>query len=230
MITRTVYDNLNDEILQDYLVTVSNSYAKIHLAGILEEDTFSISQSAQLSNSMVAQGVEGLAKGAGKALLDKVFKGAGNTLSGLSSIRSTIKTYESSGEISFSLSFKIYPSKFGNPSSYKEIMRQISKLTQPELTSAGQIMVSHLYDPKMISNMLNPLGDKPSYKLFDGQLVCVTIGDWFKSCGLFCTGNNVSISTRVDLEGKPLYLTWSGATFTPYRILTADDTAKMIGA
>jgi hypothetical protein len=228
MAGRSIYEEIvNDKEFTDYLVHINCEYAGVKLTGVMTEETFSLAKGMNPSGSLAASASTGTIKGFAKGTLKKFFGNMGSTLidNGLESVTSTVKTYGSSNETSFSLTLNIYPGKFGNPSSFQEISRQISKLTQPKFL--GSLMTSYLYDNKKLEDLLNPLNVTSSYKIFDGDLICITIGNWFYGCGFFCTSSNENYSTIVDESGKPLALTWN-ATFTHYRIMDANEIANLI--
>jgi len=227
-LTQSYTNLLNEEEIKDYIITVTCEHAKVRLAGVIDAESISLPMGANYSSSLATQGLEGGIKGVFKAGLTKMF---GNISSGIvdqfHSINSTINTYESSNRLSFSLSMNIYIGKFGNPKKVTEILRQIALLTQPDIRTNGNLMFSHLYDPSIAKELINPLSKTPNFRIFDKSLICVTIGDWFKTCGLYLTSSTPEISTIIDMEGKPLYIKWT-CSFESYRVLTADDVAKMI--
>jgi hypothetical protein len=210
----------NDAKINDYLVVISGG--GVNLGGVLSTDTLSLSMGMSATDSVATSNVEGGIRGVGKAVAGKIAGNLGKSLvdSAPKRVGSTVKTYGETSETSFSIDIDIIPGKYNAPGSYNGITNQIAKMTQPKFTSAD-VMVSYLYDPGVVSSLLtNP-------RVLDHQLLHVTIGNWFAADGLFCTSANPSYSTIIDDTGKPLFMTAS-FTFTPYRMLDADELSSWI--
>ena len=227
---QTYFDNIFN--LQQYKVNIECKYANIKLTGIIDEETISIPLGASLSGSLAAQSREGFLKGFGKALMGKFFGKIGeSSVDIIETMGSSIKTYQNGAELSISFSAYFFPGRDFNPKNYKEIIYQISKLTQPKVKKASSvlgkavtgnahILYSALYDPSDTKKFATD----PT--AFDQDLICITIGSWFSKCGLFCTSANTEISTIVDENNKPFYVK-THFTFVPYRMQTYDDIKKM---
>jgi len=211
---------LNEEFLKNYLVQIHCRYANVSLCGYLKDDGFSFPMGMQPDSfttigHLIEQGAWGAIKAGAK-------KFVGELASGLEkhSVRDSVKAYGVPNEISFSLSMDIIPGKDGNPSSYKEILHQIAKLTQAYFNKDG-MYETYLYNELSLKDRLK------DYNAFDGQLISIQIGDWFSGSGFLITSSNVNYSTITDDEGKPLFLEWS-ITFEPYRQLTAEELSNLI--
>ena len=217
--------NDKNEQIQDYITIIKCDYADVEIIGLLKEESFNINLSAQLSSSLVAAAnestIKGMAKAFGEKMFGNIFKSFSDTiLHDYKSAYSTVKTYESSGDIQISFSIDYIPNTLSNKS-YKQIIEEVSKLTQPEISKDRYAyMHSGIYDHLAVKDFIG------NYKAFDGQLISVSIGNWFKASGLFCTSAIPTFSTAFDEDGEPMFLTIN-FTFEPYRILTAEDIASM---
>lgn len=210
----------NDALeLKDFTVVIQAHHAGVSLSGIIDQETINIPFGASLSGSLAAQAKEGFLRGTGKAIMNKLFGNLGkNAVDVVETMGSSIKTYQNGADLELSFSCSIFPGENGNPKDYKEIIHQLSKLTQPYVKK--NILYSSLYDPKETSLFLK------DYKVFDNELICIRIGDWFSKCGLFCTSASTELSTIRTEDNQPLYIKVN-FRFVPYRMQTPDDVKKM---
>lgn len=202
----------------EYLVTVRNSHTGESIIGLIDNDDFSYSMGANLSGSQMAGLIEGGLKGFASALAGKALGGVGKDLvdGGFKTAFSTFKSYEDSQEMSYSITMHIFPDKENG--TYPNVIEKIAKLTQPD-TKDHKFLTSYLYEPSITRKLAK--GEDP----FKGQLIHVTIGKWFASTGLFCTGSSLQFAKYLNESGKPLYMVWD-ATFTPYKTLNAQEVAR----
>ena len=215
-----IKENLDAEDISDFIVFISSQYAGVDIIGLLKDETFNIPLGASLSGSLAAQAKEGVLKGINKAVLKKLFGGGGGLLDeAYTSIHSTIKTYGESTPFTISFAIDIIPDMYGNKS-YKELLSQLTKLTAPRIGGGDAgYLYSYLYNPLSTSSFIK------DYNSFDNDLICVSIGNWFKKCGLFCTTATVQQPTILDEDGIPSFITVN-FTFEPYRMQTAEDIMK----
>lgn len=208
------YDSLDQ--FSDYMVQVKNTKTGEVIKGLIDNDDLSYSMGANLGGSQMAGMAEGGLKGLAKSFAGKVAGDVGKSMidNNFKTVLSTYKGYEDSSETSFPISMHLFPNKSGN-GSYPDMIEIIAKLTQPN-TEDSKFLQSYLYDPNDTKSLA--LGSDP----FKGQLIHVSIGDWFLATGLFCTSSNPKMTKFVDTDGKPLYAEWD-ATFTPYKILNAGE-------
>lgn len=204
------FDSL-PEGFNDYLVQIKNTKTGEIIQGLLDNEDLSYSTSAEISGSFLAGSAEGFTKGLATAAAGKIAGDLGRSAveSNYKTMASTYKTYESAGETGFSVNMHIFP----RTEKYNDILFRMHKLTQPN-TENSVFLHSHLYSPTDASKLLT--AEDP----FKGNLIHVSIGDWFLATGLFCTGANFSFSKYVDEDGKPLFMVYS-ASFVPYKLLTA---------
>lgn len=214
------------EQMDDYKVVIHSPVAGIALTGLIDNEEFSYTGSAEMGSSTIAGGVEGFTRGVAKAVVGHV-PTAGNMLkntvsSNMKSAKSTIKGYDGASNTSFNVSMHIFPGKMGNPSSYSEIELQLDKLTQPNINSIGDQLKSYLYKPSDTLAFMH--GDDP----FKGKLLSLSIGKWFSVNGdLFCSSVPRSYSKWQDTSGKPIYLK-ADFSFITYRVMSAEDMAGWI--
>lgn len=205
------YDSLKQ--YQDYLVQVINTKTGDVLEGLLDNNDLSYTNSADIGGSFIAGSAEGLTKGIAVAGARKVAGdlGASAVESNYKTIASTYKSYEGASDTGFSISMHIFPKS----ESYTSIMSKIAKLTQPD-TEDSVFLHSYLYNSDDAKKLLS--GVDP----FKGNLIHVSIGDWFLATGLFCSSSSHSFTKYVDTNGKPLYMVWD-VSFIPYKLLNATE-------
>jgi hypothetical protein len=216
------YDKLNS--YKDYVIQITNSRSGEMITGLYDDEELSYGTNIELGSSSFGGFTDEAMSGAAGQLAEKFlgrFSGlagsAKNMIQGnLKSINSTIKGYEGSGDNSFSLSFHIFP----GGESYNSILNKIYKYTQPD-TDDTNFMRSHLYSIQDAASLLT------NDNAFKGQLLHVSIGDWFFATGLFCNGINHSFSKFVDENGAPIYMAVN-IGFVSYRTLTAAELASWI--
>lgn len=209
------FDSLPDGY-EDYLVQIRNSKTGESIEGLLDNEDLSYSTSAQISGSFLAASLEGFTKGVASAAAGKVAGDLGRNAvdSNYKTIASTYKTYDGAGDVGFNINMHIFPRN----EKYSDILTKIHKFTQPN-TEGSVFLHSHLYSPDDAKKLLT--ADDP----FKGNLIHVSIGNWFLATGLFCNSNGHSFSKFVDESGKPLFMQWS-ASFEPYKVLTAAELAS----
>jgi len=206
----------NKDFLSKFLVIVSAPYAGVNITGYINTESMSF-PTGMTPDSITTMGhlLESLGWGAIKGLLKKI---SGSDVEREHSIRDSVKGYGVPNDISFSLSIDILLGRDGNPSSVQELMTNINKLTMANVDKAG-LYGTYLYDDQMLKNLFH------DYTIFDGQLIHLSIGDWFEASGLLCTSANPTLSTITDDMGVPLFVKVD-FTFQPYRKLTAEEFAS----
>ena len=212
------FDKLEE--YQDYLVQIRNTKTGELIEGLLDNEDFSYTTSAELGTNFMAQSIEDVTRGGAQAIAGRI-PGVGDYArsaigQNYKTIRSTYKAYEGASDTPFSLQLHI----FANKKSYNQSLQILHKFTQPD-TEDSKYMHSYLYDKSEAASMLT--GEDP----FSGNLIHVSIGDWFFATGLFCTGIDYSFSKYVDTEGKPIYLVVN-LGFVPYKVLNAQELASWI--
>jgi len=225
-----LYDKL-DDLLDNYGVSIISEKADIRLTGLINNPSFSYSNSASLSNNTAVAMTENLVKGSinsitkrtgTKALWDAI-KGNFQTL------RSTYRGYDSADITSFSITMHLFPNKFRN-GSVKDIEYQLSKLTQPDTKFGdkdrdGKItdyMKSYLYDVNTFEGL------EQGKDVFKGQLLSLYIGKHFRIDGdLFCDSVSRDVSKWVTVDGTPIYkeVTFNLST---YRVMNAEEQASWV--
>lgn len=202
----------------DYLVIIKNSKTGESIQGLIDNEDLSYSTNAEIGGSFVGGSMDGFARGAASEVAGRVGGDlAKNAVSqNYKTISSTYKAYEGAGETGFSIQMHV----FGNTETYNSILQKVHKYTQPD-TSDSQFLHSYLYDKTDTAKLLT--GEDP----FKGNLIHVSIGEWFLATGLFCTGVGHSFSKYVDTTGKPLYLILN-LSFIPYKLLNAEELAGWI--
>lgn len=212
------FDKLDD--YQDYLVQVRNTKTGEVLEGLLDNDELSYTTSADIGSNFLAGYVEDMMRGAAQGLTSKLPVVGGLARDAVKqnykTVKSTYKAYEGASATSFSVSFHL----FAKNESYNSILQKLHKLTQPD-TEDSEFMHSYLYNPTDSAALL--IGGDP----FAGNLIHVSIGDWFLATGLFCNSVSHSFSKYVDTEGKPIYLSVT-LGFEPYKVLNATELASWV--
>lgn len=215
----------------DYIVQVVNSKTGDVITGLYADDSFSFSSGANIGGDFVAGAIEGGIKGAlnggadaAGAALNKKFGGqTGSVLAGVAkdainanykTLLSTFQGYDGSSYNPFEVRLIIFP-KVGE--TYSDLIYKLAKFTQPNTEADGSVILqSYLYDK---IDSLETLTAKDPFK---GNLLHVSIGDWFFATGLFCSGISFTLSKFVDEDRKPIYLS-VGISFIPYRVLNAKE-------
>jgi len=212
------------EHLDDYKVVIASPKAGIRLTGLLDDEEFSYSSSANLGTGSIASSVEGATKGIGKAIAGKL--PGGQMLSNMvgdnfKTAKSTILGYDGADNSSFTVSMHFFPNKLGN-GSYKNIELQLSKLTQPNVKNISDQLASYIYDPSDTAGFLT--GGDP----FKGKLVSLSVGNWFNIVGMLLPDSvSRNYSKFVDTKNKPIYLSAS-LTFKTYRVINAEEISSWI--
>ena len=188
------------------------------LQGLLDNDEVSYTAAANIGGSTLAGMGEGFARGAGKAVVGKALGDFGKNLVGetFKTVMSTFKGYEDSQPSSFPTSIHLFPNKFVN-GSYNEMIEILGRMTQPN-TEDNTFLKSYLYSPEDTKKLAS--GEDP----FKGQLIHVTIGNWFLATGLFMTSGPPTMSKFVDDSKKPIYAKLD-ANFESYKVLNAKEWA-----
>lgn len=209
----TFYDQLDE--LDDYMVTIWSRRVGT-LRGLIDTDEISYTNAANIGSSTLAGITEGFIKGAAKGMAKKVFGDLGRSLvsDNFKTVMSTFKGYEDSSHSGFGISMHLFPNKFGN-GSYKEIMDLLGRMTLPD-TTEDTFLKSYLYSPEDLKALAS--GEDP----FKGNLIHVTIGNWFHATGLFMEQGSPSFSKFVDTNGDPIYAKVD-PTFTSYKVLNATE-------
>lgn len=222
MINKPDYLNnvFNKSFLEKFMTIVSVPYAEINLTGYINMESMQF-PTGMTPDSITNMGqmLEALGWGAIKGLIKKF---SGSSIEKEHSIRESVKGYGVPNDISFSVSIDILLGKDGNPSTVKDLMTQLNKLTLANVDNAG-LYETYLYDNSMMKQLFT------DYTIFDGQLIHLSIGNWFEASGLLCTSVNPSLSTITDDNGKPLFVKVD-FTFESYRKLTAEELASFFKA
>lgn len=210
------FNNLGD-FSEDYLVTVRvpeansssglDSFVGQPIFGLIDNESLNFSFGMQTTAS-AAGDAEGFLRGATGAALDKVPVLGGYAKAKLKdnfkTMLSTMKSYGDSTGTPIPVSFHIFRSTLGNQSTYSQIIKTITSWTQPKVDKG--ILRSHLYRPEVLRDKLNP-DSLSDLDIFKGGLIHFTLGQWFAADGLFCTSSDFKLSTLVDEEGQPVYMT-----------------------
>jgi len=202
-----------EEGMEDYIVVV-NSPAGTISGYMTEGSKVTLTTSSDWSpgsfTGAVDKGIQGV-----KNYVTKLVTGEGLKTT---SIGQTIKTYSSSAVGGFSVSFMCIPGKL-SCGSYTDEINKLSKLTLPK--SNKGTMESNLYTTSLTKQIFK------GNDVFKGGLIHVSIGSYFHASGLYCTSTSYEMSEIIDDEGKPLYMNVS-LSFSPYRVLTADELSSWI--
>ena len=236
-------NTIDKNIAEDFLVIISlrGISADSKICGVLNNTEFSLSNSASYSEGFSNAGVKMVADAFNKVTKNAFEKGTDALSSG--TLNSTVSTYGSSGASGFSISCNIIPGQLGMKYDLKDIVKNITALTQPNIysksatgstgklsvfgytpnitaTASATSLTSNLYSVKDKARLLaDPYA-------FDGKLIHVKIGDWFEASGLYCTSAGITNSTILDENGMPLYIKVE-FSFQSYRVLSAEEISKM---
>jgi hypothetical protein len=210
----------------DYKVMVRNTKTGEVIAGLLDNEGFSYSTVAILGGGAIAGEIEDFTKGvASRAAGDLAGKATGGKLGGFASgfvnqnyktIASTFKGYTSAGDSPINLQIHV----FARSNSYNYLLNILHKFTQPN-TENDVLIKSYLYDPIDTASLLTL--DDP----FKGQLLHVSIGEWFFATGMMCTGVDFAFSKYIDEENKPIYLQVN-IGLVPYKLLNAKELSSWV--
>jgi hypothetical protein len=200
------------KLQKDYLVVVTTPFGKIQ--GILDDDSFELSLSDDLTEPMLGGTLENSVKGIGVGVVNLVHKGAGQKLSNnIVTLGSTLKTFHQGQPISFSIRFAVIPGIVG--SSYDELQEICAKLTQSKIF--GKTLQNYYITP------VDSLALGENSRALDGKLCSVHIGKWFSTPAIFWVSSaSISMSTIIDTTGNPAFATVS-LTFDSYRALDANE-------
>lgn len=209
-----IYINQLDKF-KDHVVAIHhNSCGSI--GGLLSASPFTFDQGITYGENPLNQGITGILSAGAEKVIGKSATDAITEASITHS--STIKTFRGAGESEFTINFKVIPSKFGAPSSYKEIEQILNKYTMPDYV--GTQLVSNLYSTSDVTSLL---AQKGKVDAFDSKLISVSIGEWFKTPPMmYCTRADKVYSNFIGADGRPLYLELS-MTFISYRALLSSD-------
>jgi hypothetical protein len=204
----------NIDEYEDHTVIIRNSKDGSSITGLMTNESLALFTSSIISESFIASTAEGTLKGGLAAIGSKL---GGIVRSGIDSnfktTASTYKSYTSTSDTGFSVSFIVYL----KDRSINSILNTMLKWTQP--ASDSTILRSQLYDLSVLEQLL-------SFKdPFKGQLLHVSIGKYFLATGLFCTGLQYTVPKYVDEDGKPLYIEFT-TSFLPYKLLGSEELAS----
>jgi len=188
----------NDGIGHDDIATIvaAGASPRINISGIIESGSnLSMATNAEYNGDIISEGASA-AKNiiAAKTGLSGLVNAAGNSVK---NVVSTRKGYlgGDGGDFSITILFFLGIKECGNLSDYKPVIDSLSKLTLPKIGVSG-IMQSNIY------HMQNRLTSK---------LIQVSLGSWFAADGLFCKSGSFDFSPHKDMNGKPLFMRWTGS-------------------
>lgn len=198
--------------MPDYHFRIINTTTGESVVGIINNDDFEFGTSAEYTTGATTDGAVGeMTKGVVTSGAGKVSSAASNLIrNNMNTIGTTTKSYVAGSDVSFSVSFTVFPN---GKSGFSPIIKTLSKLTLPE--GGDTYMNSSVIGSKQ-SN-LSSLGR--------GGLIHVMIGDWFHATGCLCQNVNFNLSKYVNENKVPIYMNVT-ASFVSDRVMTSNDLHK----